>query len=152
MLKIETTVLVVVDVQGKLAQLMHDRAALFNALQRVIGGARSLALPILWAEQNPDRMGPTIPEIRSLLPDLQPIPKLSFSCAGEPRFLAALQQTGRRQVLLAGIETHVCMAQTAADLVAGGYEVEVPADAVSSRTAENRAVGLEKIRAILRGD
>ena len=146
MLTTATTVLVVVDVQGKLAQLMHGREALFAALSKIIRGARALALPILWIEQNPERMGPTIPEVRDLLPDLTPIPKMSFSCAAEPRFMEALRKTGCRQALLAGIEAHVCIAQTAVHLAETGWQVEVASDAVSSRTAENKALGLEKIR------
>lgn len=71
---------------------------------------------------------------------------MSFSCCGEPRVLEALAALGRRQVLLAGIEAHVCVYQTAADLVEAGYEVEIVADAASSRTAANREIGLQKAR------
>ena len=148
MLSLKNTVLIIVDVQGKLARLMHDKEALYRNLQRIIEGAQVLELPILRAEQNPQGLGPTIPEIDRLLPDSPPISKLSFSCCGSQHFVDALEVLGRKQVLIAGIETHVCVYQTAADLLDRGYEVHAVSDAVSSRTAENRRIGLEKIRAM----
>ena len=90
-------------------------------------------------------MGPTIPEVAELLPDQQPLAKTCFSACGLGAFTEALRKTGRRQVLLAGIETHICVYQTARDLLDDGMYVEVVADAVSSRTAQNKAIGLEKL-------
>ncbi len=147
MLFIEDTMLVIVDVQGKLAQLMADKEELFANLERLIRGADVLELPILWTEQYPKGLGPTIQPLAELLaPTRQPMPKVSFSCCGCPAFVEALQATGRRQVLLAGIETHVCVYQTTADLLSAGYEVQVMGDAVSSRTARNREIGLQRMR------
>lgn len=146
MLTTDDTVLLIVDVQGKLAELMHEKDALFENLRRLLQGARELGLPLLVTEQNPDGLGPTHDEIVGLLEGIERIPKMSFSCCGEPRVLEALAALGRRQVLLAGIEAHVCVYQTAADLVEAGYEVEIVADAASSRTAANRAIGLQKAR------
>jgi nicotinamidase-related amidase len=146
MLAQDHTLLMIVDVQGKLAELMHEREALFRALRRLIQGAQALGLPLLVTEQNPAGLGPTRPEIADLLVGAPNLPKRSFSCLGEPRLREALAAAGRRQVLLAGIEAHVCVYQSAADLVAAGYHVEVVADAVSSRTAANRDIGLRKAR------
>ncbi len=146
MLNVDETVLVVIDVQGKLAQLMHEKESLFENLSRLIRGAGVLGLPILVTEQNPQGLGPTIAELSGLLPPRR-IPKVAFSCCGEAAFVAALEAAGRRQVLIAGIETHICVYQTAADLLALGCEVHVVADAVSSRTARNRDIGLEKMKA-----
>jgi nicotinamidase-related amidase len=145
MLKSEQTLLVIIDVQGKLAQLMYEKEKLFESLQKAIKGARVLGIPIIWLEQNPEGLGPTIPEIASLLNGMKPISKFSFSCCGDDRFVDALNLLNRKQVLLAGIEAHVCVYQTAADLVALGYEVQVVTDAVSSRTKENREIGLQKM-------
>jgi nicotinamidase-related amidase len=145
MLAADDAVLVIVDVQGKLAQLMDDRENLFANLQRMVRGARLLGLPILWAEQNPRGLGPTIPELASLLEDQQPISKMTFSCLGEPGFTAALQATGRRQVLLTGIEAHICVYNTAADLLAQGYGVQVVEDAVGARIAGNTSVGVRRM-------
>lgn len=147
MLKRETTVLLLVDIQGKLAQLMHEKASLFENLQKLVKGIRALEVPVLWVEQNPAGLGPTIPEVADLLPDLRPMAKMSFSACGEPRFVSALAETGRKQVLIAGIETHICVYQTAVDLLAAGHAVHVVADAVSSRSAVNKAIGIEKMNA-----
>jgi len=146
MLSINNTALVLVDVQGKLADLMHERQILFENLAKLVRGMQVLRIPVIWLEQNPDRMDPTIPAISALLQDNQPIAKMSFSCCGAQLFLERLQATQRNQLLLAGIEAHVCVYQTALDLLARGYEVEVVVDAVSSRMLANKLVALEKMR------
>lgn len=146
-MKCEDYSLVVVDVQEKLAAVMHDRDRLIDNLCRLIKGCQALEIPCTWMEQIPDKMGPTVEPVRELLTGEMPMAKRSFSCCGEPAFVARLQQLDRKHVLLAGIETHVCVFQTAADLTAAGYRVEVVSDSTSSRTPENRDVGLEKVRA-----
>ncbi len=148
MLTSANSVLLIVDLQGKLAQLMTDRETLFANVVRMIRGAQALAVPILWVEQVPSKLGPTIPEVAQLLPALEPIAKTSFSCAREPAFIAALEQLGRKQVLLVGIEAHICVYQSAADLLAAGYHVEVVEDAVSSRIASDKGVALRKMRSL----
>ena len=145
MLKRENTVLLLIDIQGKLAHLMHAKESLFDSLQKLIKGIQVLDIPILWVEQNPTGLGPTIPEIAALLPDNEPISKMSFSSCREERFLQALKEQNRSQVLVAGIETHICVYQTTADLIDMGYEVQIVTDAVSSRVAENKQVGLQKM-------
>jgi nicotinamidase-related amidase len=147
MLDIDRTVLVVVDVQGKLAEIMHEKESLYQNLRRLIMGTKALAIPIVWTEQIPEKMGPTVPQVKKLLENIQPISKKYFSCCGEPGFMASLAAIARKQVILCGIETHVCIFQTAADLLSRGYEVHVPADAVSSRTLSNKLTGLDRIRA-----
>lgn len=145
MLTTENTALIVIDFQGKLAQLMHNRESLFHAAASMIQGIKALNIPMLVTEQNPDRIGPTIPEIAPLLEE-PPIPKLSFSCCEEDVFMDRLKAMNRGQILITGIETHICVYQTAADLTSLGYEVQVVADAVSSRTEENRNIGLNRIQ------
>jgi len=147
MLSLDNTVLIIVDVQGKLAQLMHKKEVLFDNLQKIIKGARVLEIPIIHVEQYPEGLGPTIPEVAGLLTDVDTISKLSFSCWGNEQFRARLAGTGRKQVLIAGIETHICVYQTSMSLLSEGYEVHVIADAVSSRTLENKKTALDKIRA-----
>ena len=142
----KNSALVLVDIQGKLAQAMHNKERFYDAIIRLVKGARILELPILWNEQNPDGLGPTIPEIAALLTDQQPLSKLSFSCCGNAEFIKELKKLDRPNLLVAGIETHVCVYQTAADLVDQNYDVQVVADAVASRTAENRQIGLEKCK------
>jgi len=147
MLDSDNAVLIVVDVQGKLAQLMHEKDRLFDNLSRLIRGAGVLALPVICTEQNPKALGPTIPQLAPLV-TTEPIPKLTFSCCQEARFMDELTKLGRRQVLLSGIEAHICIYQTSVELVENDYDVHVIADAVSSRTAENRQIALDQMRSV----
>ena len=139
------TLLVLVDFQVKIARVMHEQKALVENTGKLIRGMNILKVPILWVEHNPGGLGGTVPEIAELIPG-RPITKLSFSCCAEPRFMEALENSKRGQILLAGIESHVCIYQTAADLLRSAYEVEVAADAVSSRTLQNKEIGLQKIK------
>jgi len=145
MLKPDNTALAIIDVQGKLASLMHQREQLYRNLQILIRGIQVLELPIFWLEQYPEGLGPTIHEVAELLADQKPLPKLSFSACGQDEFLEKLRASGRREILLAGIETHVCVYQTARDLLEQDYRVEIVVDATSSRTPENKRVGLDKM-------
>jgi nicotinamidase-related amidase len=147
MLEIQDCCLVVVDIQGKLAQLMVGKEALFQNIQILIQAARILEIPILWCQQVPEALGPTVPEIAELLAGGEPIDKASFSCCGQEQFNAQLNTLGKEQVLLCGIETHVCIYQTAMDLMEGGLDVTVIADAVSSRTERNRHIALTRLAA-----
>ncbi len=147
MLTINDTALLVIDVQGRLAQVMHDKETLFANVERMIRGAKVLELPVLWTEQVPDKLGPTLPEFANLLSDVsQPVSKASFSCCGVQPFRQALTASERRQVLVTGIEAHVCVYQTVIDLLEQEYEVQLVADAVSSRTPENKAIALERMK------
>ncbi len=144
-LDITTTSLVVIDVQGKLAQIMHDKDVLFKNISILIKGAKALDIPITWCQQVPNALGPTVPEIAELLTGLEPIDKSAFSCCGCEAFNEAVNSLGRGQVILCGIETHVCVYQTAMDLQRKGYQVAVIADAVSSRTFENKHIALARM-------
>ena len=147
MWKLDNTALMFVDVQERLAPVMHERERLINNLRAFLTCMQRLAVPIIWTEQLPDKIGPTLPELAAILDGNHPITKSSFGCLGEPVIAAAVEATGRRQVFLCGIECHVCVYQTARQLLSAGYEVDVVADAVSSRTEENRTIGLERMRA-----
>ncbi len=142
---IENSLLVVIDIQEKLAGLMHEHDQLMHNAKRAIHVAQLFSIPILWSEQAPDKIGPTVEEISTLLfPVIKPIHKRSFSCYDNPEFRQALDNSGRQQVVLVGIETHVCVYQTARDMKRYGYDVCVAFDAVSSR------VYAQKENAILR--
>lgn len=145
MLKKEETVLVLIDIQGKLAQIVDNSEFIIGNIATVVQGAKELQLPILWLEQYPKGLGHTVETIAQHLTDQSPIEKITFSAYQTEEFVQALEQTGRKKVLLAGIETHICVYQTAADLLANGYAVEVLADCVSSRTATNSEIGLQKM-------
>lgn len=147
MLTLGNTVLIVIDIQGNLAQSMYEKDSLFENAKKLIKGSRVLGVPIIVTEQIPEKLGPTVPEIDNLISDIQHISKTSFSCCGNERFLQKLRALDREQILLAGIESHVCVYLTAIDLLdMGGYEVQIVADAVSSRTARNRDIALSKMK------
>jgi len=145
MLETDNTVVLVIDIQGKLASLMQEKERLYDNTARMLRAAKVLGLQVICTEQYPDGLGPTVPQIAEHL-DADPIAKLSFSCWGSEAIRGALKQTGRTQVLISGIETHICVYQTAIDLLAEGYEVHVLTDAVSSRTQANRRLGLERMK------
>jgi len=143
--QISTSVLLVVDVQGRLARLMHESDAMLRRQQVLIRGCRLLDVPVVWAEQLPDKLGPTVDELSQPLDGLAPRAKTSFGCWGDPALRAAIEAAGRRQVLLCGIEAHVCVWQTAAALIENGYSVHLVADAVSSRSARDRDIALGRM-------
>lgn len=145
MLQRDETVLVLIDIQGKLAQIVDESESVVHNIATVVQGAKGLQVPILWLEQYPKGLGPTVEEIAQHLTDERPIEKITFSAYQTEDFILALEKTQRKKVLLAGIETHICVYQTAADLLENGYEVEVLADCVSSRTVGNREVGIQKM-------
>jgi len=148
MISKEKTIFVLVDVQGKLARMMHESEPLIKNLENLIQGLRILDVPIIWVEQYPKGLGPTVEELSRHLTDQEAIAKMSFSACNDEVFMEALKESGRQQVLVAGIETHICVYQTCAGLQDSGYEVQVVADAVSSRTLENKKIGLEKMKSL----
>jgi len=145
MFSIDKTVVILVDVQGNLARMMCDKDTLFNSLSVFLSGMKILGVPIIWMEQIPSKLGPTVDEIKQLMSGESPIPKETFSCCKEPVFMDTFNRLSRNQVLIAGIETHICVFQTARDLLLNGCEVEVVSDCVSSRTRENKSLGLQRI-------
>ncbi len=146
MLSINNTILLCIDVQESLAQVMSERDTMITNLKKLIAGVSTLGIPIIRTEQNPRKLGSTVSEIAKLMPAVGAISKMSFSCCGSNAFMEALRSNQRQQILLSGIEAHVCVYQTAVDLMLKGYEVDVVVNCISSRTVENRSVGIEKMR------
>ena len=139
-------VLVVVDLQEGFRDVIFEFDEIVARTAIVIEAAKVLGLPILVTEQAPTKLGGTIEEIKRILPpSVVPLAKSAFSSCGADGFLTALESLKRRQVLLCGIEAHVCMNQTAHDLLSHSHQVHVLADCTSSRTPENRRVGIEKM-------
>ncbi|MCU0728220.1 MAG: hydrolase [Planctomycetes bacterium] len=138
--------LVVIDVQGKLAEIVHDSGAVRRNVRRLIEGAKLFGLPIVATEQVPESLGATVPEVTEALGDLPRLTKTTFSCWRDPGIRAAFEATGRRTAILCGIEAHVCVWQTAADLLNAGWRVFAAADAVSSRVVANRDLALSRLR------
>ncbi|PKL96468.1 MAG: hydrolase [Gammaproteobacteria bacterium HGW-Gammaproteobacteria-8] len=143
--RIESSLLLVVDVQGRLARLMHESEAMIRQQAILIRACRLLDVPVLWAEQLPDKLGPTVDELQQPLAGLQPRAKSSFGCCGDASLRQAIETSGRDQILLCGIEAHVCVWQTAAALLEMGRSVHLAADAVSSRSAFNRDIAYRRM-------
>ncbi len=144
----ERCVLVVVDVQDRFRDFIHRMDEVVANSTRLIRFFMTLDLPIIVTEHYPRGLGHTVPEIAALWDEFRPLEKIHFSCAGDDGFNAALGGTGRDQVVLCGIETHVCIYQTAADLRRAGRQVVVAADAVSSGAKRNRKLGLRAMAAL----
>ncbi|MBL0737710.1 hydrolase [Flavobacterium sp. GN10] len=146
MLVQEKTGLIVIDVQGKLARIVHNSEKLIANLERLIRGCQLLSIPIIWAEQNPKGLGATIPELEMLLQDLKPIEKFSFNALDNETFKQAIIDSGRKQWLICGIEAHICVYQTVMGLLAYNFEAEIVADCISSRSEESILIALQKLQ------
>jgi len=146
MLSRTAAVLVIVDIQGNLAQSMFDKENLFANAIKLIKGFKVFNLPIIVTEQTPQKLGQTIPQISAELEGIKPIAKETFSCWADVHFREQLEALSPRHIVLLGIESHVCVYQTALDLISNGYDVHLVADAVSSRTKENREIGLAAMK------
>ena len=140
----EGALLLVVDVQEKLARAMEPAAMaqLEKNIAILIKAAKRLAIPIVASEQYVKGLGPTVPSLRALLEESPPVEKMEFSCGASKEIARRIFQAGRRQIIVAGMESHVCVFQTARDLLLGGYRAFIPADAVVSRTEANKHIGL----------
>ena len=141
----ENTVLIAIDFQERLFPAMHAKEKLLQNVVKLINGAKVLEIPVILTEQYPAGLGLTLPEITQLLPDIKPIEKVCFNGCDEGRFLQELELLQRQQVLIAGIEAHICVYQTAMDLLNRGYEVQVVVDCVTSRELENKEVCLTRL-------
>ena len=138
----ERTALVVVDVQEAFRQAIPDFDRIAKATATLIEGAETIGIPIIVTEQYPKGLGETVPEVAEHLPeDTDPLEKVCFAATDADGF----DLGGRDQVLVSGVETHVCVNQTALALLDSGVEVQVVEDAVGSRFDENKRVGLHKM-------
>jgi len=147
MLDPNTTALVVVDLQAKLMPAVEDAEQVLRNTQLLLRLAQVLELPTILTSQYPKGLGRIVPEITECAAGVEPIEKTSFGCFGEPGFLQQLKQRAPKAtcLLLAGVESHICVAQTALGALQAGYVVHVAADAVSSRSASNRDIGLQRM-------
>ena len=140
-----TTTLLLIDVQERINGVMADPSHLPR--QGVLLEASGiLDLPVVTTEQYPKGLGATVQDLAGLLPTAA-VEKSTFSCARQPEAMAAIEATGRKQIVVCGIETHVCVLQTVIDLLEQGFEVHVPHDAVNSRRQADKAWALHRMLA-----
>jgi len=139
------SVLLIVDVQERLLPAMAAPDRVVAGCGTLIDGAARLGVPVIASEQYPKGLGPTVEPLKARLRPQAIFAKLSFSCAGDPNLLAGLDATGRPDVIVAGIEAHICVLQTALDLAARGVKVRVVADAVGARRPEAVDLALDRL-------
>jgi isochorismate hydrolase len=146
MLSRNSAVLMAIDFQDSLFQVMHDKDNLLMNAVKAIKGAAIFNVPIIVTEQVPEKLGPTIAPIAGEINNFQPVGKEDFSCWENKKFRETLDAFSRSNIIVLGIECHVCVYQTAVDLIENGYMVHVVADAVSSRTKANSDIGLAAMK------
>lgn len=139
----EDSVLIFVDIQEKLMPLIANREQVIDNAVRLLKFAQIIGLPVILTEQ--EKLGPTVPEVKDEIPDVDPIGKVTFDCFLCDEFADRIRETGRNALILTGVEAHVCIAQTALHALPH-FKVHVASDAVSSRTLHNWNIGLERIQ------
>jgi isochorismate hydrolase len=142
----EDAVLLIVDIQDRLAVVMKEKDRVVRNCQHLIELAKMIDIPVVVTEQYPKGLGRTVPELQSVLREYRPVEKTSFDCCGEQSFFQELHVHGRKTAVLTGMETHICVLQTCVGLLKSGMNVHVVEDAVCSRTAENWRTGIEFMR------
>lgn len=145
-LDVKHTQAICVDIQERLFPHIHEHDELARRCAILIRGLRLLDLPVLVTEQYVKGLGPTIPSIQEALGEYTAIEKITFSCCGAPEVEARVLGGNRHRVILFGIETHVCVQQTALDLLGQGQTVVIIEDCVSSRSANDKRVAIERMR------
>ncbi|MGB0748914.1 MAG: hydrolase [Magnetospiraceae bacterium] len=146
LMNVADSILVIVDVQKNLLPVMSQADAVLGNLVRLVKGAHRLGVPVIASEQYPKGIGPTVDDLRGLPGFETVIEKMTFSCLGETNFVKQFAAIARPRVILAGIESHVCVLQTAFDFIGVDAHVCLVADAVDSRAPENKAHALERMR------
>jgi nicotinamidase-related amidase len=139
------SVLVLIDFQERLFPNVYEHSNVLMRVDLLLTAAKLLEIPLLVTEQYPKGLGGTIEEIRKVLPEMQPLTKMDFSCVAAPGFKEKLSSLQRDQIVLTGIETHICVAQTALDLAAQGENVFIAADATSSRRPLDAQLALRRM-------
>ncbi len=142
------SLLVLVDLQGSLMDKVIETERVVAVTKKLVSVARELGVPIIVTEHYPEGLQPTVPEVvEHLGADYEPLLKRIFSCWGADNFRRAVEESGRRTLVLVGIETHICVQQTALECVEAGYHVFVLADGVGARSRLDHDVALERMRA-----
>ena len=138
----ENTGLVIVDVQEKLMGVMDQKERVVDRVSKLLDLARIFQLPVILTEQNPRFLGSALPTVQESLPAYEPIEKIHFDCCEVDAFNDVIEKKGLRNIILTGVETHICVFQTCVSLLERGFRVHVPHHAVDSRTKDNWQIGL----------
>lgn len=142
----DDTILVIVDIQEKLFPHIHENEKLINNCKKLIEGFKALNVPIIITEQYTKGLGVTLKEIQDVLEEnYKPIEKIDFSCCGSSQFLDELHNSKKKNIILIGIETHVCVLQTALDLLNEGFQPVLIEDCVSSRKLNDKNIAVQRM-------
>jgi nicotinamidase-related amidase len=141
----EDSLLLVIDPQEKLVRMIHNREDVVNTISQLIKFAYIYQLPVVLTEHYPEGLGYSVEEIKEVLADYQPVRKRIFSCFGVPEFSEVLSSHARRNLLVTGIETHICVSQTVHDALHRDYRVQVIADAVGTRKPLDHNIALDRM-------
>jgi len=141
----EETIAVIVDVQERLFPHIHNNEQLLKNVQILIEGLKILNVPIKVTEQYKKGLGNTVAEISTLLRECPHSEKIAFSCCDEPSFMSLINPSETKHIILAGIESHICVLQTAIDLLEQGYRPVVIEDCVASRNPENKRIAINRM-------
>lgn len=141
----EESAAVIVDIQERLLPHIHESDILLTNCLKLIEGLKVLSVPMLITQQYTSGLGQTVPSVVQMIPDFKFIEKLSFSCCGEPIFETELARLGKKDIILCGIESHVCVLQTCLDLLEAGKRVFVVEDCVSSRKPNDKRTAIERM-------
>jgi len=142
----EKTAALIIDIQERLFPAMHEKENLLKNCEILIAGLVELSVPLIVTQQYTKGLGETLPEMKSQIPDFSYIEKRNFSCCDEISVIEKLKKTGAENVIVCGIESHICVLQTAVDLKEAGLNPVVVMDCVSSRTKENIETAKERFR------
>ncbi len=143
----DNAALLIIDIQEKILPVMNNFEAVTKNTLQLIKGFKVLNIPIFYTEQYPKGLGATADILLKELEGLSPIQKMSFSCAGAGNLFQRLKDNNVTQVVIAGIESHVCVQQTVLDLIAAGFQVDLAANATSSRSETDYKFALDRMRA-----
>ncbi len=146
MLSNENTIFVIIDIQDKLVKASNNGLQVVNSSSKVAKAAQILNIPTIITEQYPKGLGHTVETIKGIIPNITPIEKTAFSALEEIEFKEQVKKLNRKQILLCGIETHICVLQTALDLILNGYEVFILKDGVTSRNEYENNVGIDLLK------
>ena len=142
----DDSILLLIDPQEKLVKMIHNREEVVATITRLLEFAAIFDIPVVLTEHYPQGLGYSVDEVREALPAYKPVIKRIFSCFGVPEFAAALAATGRKRLLVVGIETHICVCQTVHDALQRGFQVQVVADGVGTRKSEDHDIALARMR------
>lgn len=142
----ENALVLLIDFQERFLPILHNRDETIKNIKLLLGGVNIYSLPIIVTEQVPEKLGPTISDFKEYLHHAKFFYKKTMSCCGQIGFLEELKKLGVKRIVVCGIEAHVCVLQTALDLIYHGFQVQLACDAITTRIPYNKEIAIEKMK------